>query len=113
MSGDFLPEYTFVPVGSGYRPAYRLFVGKPLHMVPGSTPCASPMQAVRAAKEYVRIKLNPEIRAEQAPSNHDPLGIAHWHDERAGRAANDQVQAFGAIYLKGRKIEVEMRRRRA
>lgn len=107
---DFLPEYTFVPIGGGYRPAYRLFVGKPLVMVPGAEPLPTATQAVNAAKEYVREKLNPPIRAEQVEVVQDVLGVDAWHRERAGQAARDQQEAFGSIFKRGREIKVERRK---
>lgn len=109
--GDFLPEYTSVPTGSGYRPAYRLFVGAPLRLVPNAGIETSSVKATAAAKAYVRRKLNPDIRASQESESPDPLGISGWLEDRAGEADRRQEQAFGAIYRRGRKIVIEKRRR--
>lgn len=111
MKGDFLPEYTMVPAGALYRPAYRLFVGQPLHLVPGVEPCVSVSAAVNAAKAYVREKLNPPIRVQHADIVTDVLGVDAWHQERAEQRARDQEQVLGAIVVKGRQVKVERRRR--
>lgn len=108
---DFLPEYHYLPVAGGYRPAYRLFAGKPFRLVPDSLPLPTVSQAIAAAKEYVKGKLNPEIRCEKAAEGVDPLGVAEWHEQRAARAAHDQEAALGAVIVKGRQVKIERRRR--
>lgn len=108
---DFLPEYTYLPIGALYRPAYRLFVGQPLHLVPSVEPCVTVSAAINAAKDYVREKLNPPIRVEHAEMVADVLGVDAWHQERAERRARDQEQVLGAIVIKGRQVKVERRRR--
>lgn len=108
---DFLPDYTYLPIGSLYRPAYRLFVGQPLHLVPNVEPCTTASAAVKAAKAYVRERLNPPIRAQHAEIVSDVLGVDAWHQERAEQRARDQEQVLGAILVKGRQVKVERRRR--
>lgn len=110
MSADFLPEFRTVPMpGGGYRGCYRLFVGKPFRLIPGEAN-ETAGQALTAAREYVRAKLNPPIRAEQAPVDADPFGIAAWQEERAGKGAELQEATLGAVIIKGRAITVERRR---
>lgn len=113
MSAQFLPEYSFVPVPGGYKPAYRLFVDKPLHIVPGSVAVASTVQATALAKEYVRERLNPPIRSEVMVDIQDELGVDQWRREKAQQAIEEQQSVLGAIIIKGRQIEVETKRRRA
>jgi hypothetical protein len=113
---DFLPDYSSMSTACGYRPMYKLFVGAnwrvvPQSKVPGFFPTAS--QAINAAKEYVRARINPTIRAEQTSVIADALGVAEWRQERAGRAARDQEGVLGAIVVKGRQVVVERRRARA
>jgi hypothetical protein len=113
-AGDFLPEWKAIPIGSGlYRPAFRLFEGRPLRFVPGSIADTCPIRTMKAAKEYVGRKLNPPIRAATAPEDADPLGIASWLENRDGEAARRQEQAFGTVFRKGRAIPVEKRKRLA
>lgn len=116
MIGDFLPEYKAVPTPRGYRPSYRLFVGEREKLVPyreGPQHFPTATAAIDAAKEYVRAKLNPTIRAEQAEVVADVLGVDAWHRERAGQAARDQQEAFGTIFVKHKPVKVEIRRVRA
>jgi hypothetical protein len=109
MSADFLPEFRTVPMpGGGYRGCYRLFVGKPFRLIPGEAK-ETAGQALTAAREYVRAKLNPPIRSEIAVK--DVLGVQQWHEERAARQAEQQEQALGAIIVKGRQIKVERKER--
>ncbi|RWF44277.1 MAG: hypothetical protein EOS65_02560 [Mesorhizobium sp.] len=109
MTGDFLPEFKIVPAkGGGYLGSYRLFDGKPFKLIPGEAK-GTASQALNAAKDYVRAKLNPPIRAEQADS--DPDIIGDWYTQRAARQAEQQEAALGAIIVKGKAVRVERRRR--
>lgn len=109
MTDSFLPEFKLMPAkGGGYRCTYRLFEGKPFVLIPGEIKTTAG-QALNAAKAYVRLKLNPPIRAEVAAR--DVLGLKQWHEERAARQAEQQEQALGAIIIKGRQIKVERRQR--
>ncbi|RWB29612.1 hypothetical protein [Mesorhizobium sp.] len=116
MTRDFLPEYSQMPVGSRYRPLFRLFAGsgwKYVRKDGAPVECDTASQAIEAAKECVKRILNPEIRAEQAAVIEDVLGVEAWQRERAGQAARDQQDAFGALIVRGRQILVEKRRQRA
>lgn len=107
---DFLPEYTFSPKGGSYLPAYRLFAGQKLRLVPGVEPQASVVDAVKVAKEYVRARLNTPIRSEQIAG---PVSdeVAAWHLRKAEQRAAEQEAALGAIIVKGgRQVAVERRR---
>ncbi|TPN44439.1 hypothetical protein FJ981_27985 [Mesorhizobium sp. B1-1-4] len=108
MTGDFLPEFKIVPAkGGGYLASYRLFDGVPFKLIPGDVK-ATAGQALNAAKDYVRQKLNPPIRREIAAK--DVLGVQQWHEARAARQAEQQEQALGAIIVKGKQVKVERRR---
>lgn len=112
---DFLPDYSSMSTASGYRPMYRLFVGANWHVipqskVPGYFPTA--WQAIEAAKEYVRARLNPVIRSEKAEAIVDCLGVDAWRRERAAQAAGDQEAVLGALIVRGKAVKVERRKRR-
>ncbi|MCA0032729.1 hypothetical protein [Mesorhizobium sp. B263B2A] len=109
MSSDFLPEYTAVPVRGGYRGSYRLFCGQPFRFIPGCEPYPTAGRALEAAKEYVRIRLNPPIRSEITEAK-DVLGLASWHLEKAAQRAAEQEQALGAIVIRGRSVKIERKR---
>jgi hypothetical protein len=124
MTKSFLPEYSQMPVGSRYRPLFRLFAdeawkfvrkdGKPIE-------CDTAGQAVEAAKECVKLILNPPIRAEKLTCDPEPaidLGIDEWRQRREQEAAEERARLFGSegttIYLgHGRTaVVVEHRHRR-
>jgi hypothetical protein len=107
---DFLPEYHYLPVPGGYRASYRLFAGSPFRLIPGAEKFASAGQAITAAKEYVRARLNPPIRGEVTEAR-DVLGLQQWHEEKAAQRAAEQEQALGAIVINGRAVKVERRQR--
>ncbi|TPK14151.1 hypothetical protein [Mesorhizobium sp. B2-5-11] len=109
MTTSFLPEYNAVPVRGGYRGSYRLFDSQPFRFIPGCEPYPTAGQALTAAKEYVRLRLNPPIRGEVTEAK-DVLGLAAWHVEKAAQRAAEQEQALGAIIVKGRQVKVERRR---
>lgn len=110
MTGDFLPEFKIMPAkGGGYRCTYRLFDGKPFILIPGE-PKPTAGQALNAGKTYVRRKLNPPIRVQQAPEDNDPFGVAAWHEERAGKGAELQEAALGAVLVRGKAVRIERRR---
>jgi hypothetical protein len=110
VTGDFLPEFKILPAkGGGYLASYRLFEGKPFRLIPGEVK-ETASQALTAAKDYVRSKLNPPIRCEKAEPSADTLGVADWHEQRAARQAEQQEQALGGVIVKGRTVVVERRR---
>lgn len=111
---DFLPDYSSMSTASGYRPMYRLFVGANWHVIPQSkVPGYFPTsgQAIEAAKEYVRARLNPVIRSEVAEVI-DVLGVEEWRRERAAQAAGNQEAVLGAVIVRGKTVKVERRRAR-
>ncbi len=113
---DFLPEYTFVPVGSGYRPAYRLFVGKPLHMVPNTAPLPTVSQAVSAAMEYVRSHINSKIESEQISFETELSEFEAWKKKKAANEAAERRRVFGDKHrvvrdCAGNEVTVESRKR--
>jgi hypothetical protein len=112
---EFLPEYDSMTINGRYRPLYRLFAGTPWRYVRrngAKVECETAGQAIEAAKECVKRILNPVIRAEQAEVVQDVLGVEAWQRQRAGQAARDQQEAFGALIVKGRQVVVEKRRAR-
>jgi hypothetical protein len=88
-----------------------LFSDRPFRLIPGAEKFASAGQAITAAKDYVRARLNPPIRGEVTEPC-DVLGLAHWHEQKAAQRAAEQEQALGAIVVKGRAIIVERRKER-
>ncbi|TPM37038.1 hypothetical protein [Mesorhizobium sp. B2-3-2] len=112
MTASFLPEFNAVPVRGGYRGSYRLFDSQPFRFIPGCEPFTTAGQALQAAKDYVRERLNPPIRGEVTEAR-DVLGIAQWHEQRAARQAEQQEQALGAIIVKGKQVKVERTKVRA
>lgn len=111
MNGDFLPEFKLVPAKSGgYLCSYRLFDGKPFRLIPGEAK-ETAGQALNAAKAYVREKLNPPIRTEQAPEPEpDALNVTGWHVDRAARAAEAQERTLGGVISRGKLVVVERRK---
>ncbi|MER8827211.1 hypothetical protein NKH73_14075 [Mesorhizobium sp. M0938] len=113
---EFLPDYSTMQINGRYRPLFKLFCSDGWRYVRkdgAPVECETASQAIEAAKECVKHILNPPIRAEQVEVVADVLGVAAWHRERAGQAARDQQEAFGALIVKGRQIVVEKRRARA
>lgn len=109
---DFLPEYHYLPVAGGYMASYKLFAGHPFRLIPGGKKFESAGQAISAAKEYVRARLNPPIRGEITEAR-DVLGIAAWHEQKAAQRAAEQEQALGAIVVRSKTVIVERRKARA
>ena len=106
MTGCFLPEFKTVPVRGGYRGSYRLFDSQPFRFIPGCEPYPTATQALTAAKDYVRERLNPPIRGEVTEAK-DVLGLSAWHLEKAAQRAAEQEQALGAIVVRGRTVKIE------
>jgi hypothetical protein len=109
---DFLPEYHYLPVLGGYRASYRLFADRPFRLIPGAEKFATASQAITAAKDYVRARLNPPIRGEVTEPC-DVLDVRAWHEQKAAQRAAEQEQALGAIIIKGRAVKVERAKVRA
>lgn len=120
---NFLPDYNVLPVGSMYRPLYRLFAEESWRQVfrdKKPVNCATAGEALRVAKERVKEILNTRIRVEHAPEiEQDVLGIEEWRKQREEAAATEIVKVFGGkegktIFVKGgRQVQVEKRRRKA
>lgn len=114
MSRQFCPDYGALPTLQGYRPMHSWFADEKLRLTtykdgPRYFPTFS--QARNAAKEYVAMKINGRDRSEQTAVA-DVLGVAEWKRDRAGRAASDQIEAFGTIFVKHKPVIVEKRRGR-
>jgi hypothetical protein len=112
MTGSFLPEFKEIPVRGGYRASYRLFDSQPYRFIPGKEVFATAGQAITAAKDYVRARLNPPIRGEVTEPC-DVLDVRAWHEQKAAQRAAEQEQALGAIIIKGRAVKVERTKVRA
>jgi hypothetical protein len=113
MSDDFLPEFKVMQAKcGGYRGMYRLFCGKEFKLIPGAAK-ATASQAMSDVKEYVRLKLNPPIRAEKKAPEPDTLGRAQWHEQRAAVEAERQERVLGAVIIRGKPVAIERRRVRA
>ena len=120
---NFLPDYSALPVGSLYRPLYRLFAEegwrqvfkdkKPVH-------CKTASEAIRVAKDRVKEILNTRIRVEHSPEvEQDILGIEEWRKQREEAVATEMGRVFGGktaktIFVKGgRQVQVEKKKRKA
>lgn len=112
MTGDFLPDYWFLPVPGGYRASYRLFADHPFRLIPGAEKFATAGQAIEAAKAYVRERLNPKIRGEVTEAR-DVLGLTQWHVDRAAREAQSQEAVLGGVIVKSRTVKIERRKVKA
>lgn len=118
MSKTFLPEYSQMLIGTRYRPLFRLFAGEDWRYVRKNgqpVECDTAGQAIDAAKECVKVILNPVIRAEQMESDALLDELAEWRRRKDAEAAEERAKAFlGAetIFAKGRQIAVERRRTR-
>ena len=115
MSGDFLPEYSAMPLHGQYVPLYRLFSGpgQDWHQVRvNGRPvlCPTRSQAIEAATEHVRAKLNPPIRAARNGRTGDDL-VMDAQVARLQCQADQQQRAFGGVVVKSRLTKVERRRR--
>ena len=64
----------------------------------------TPQPGNLSAKECVKCILNPPIRAEQAEVVADVLGVHDWHREHTAKASQEQQQAFGQIFVKGKVV---------
>jgi hypothetical protein len=113
MARTFFPKAHYMPIGDRYRPLYRWYEESNWTMVPNVGTFPTVAQALSAAEDYMKARMNPEIRAEQAKESADPLGVSAWRQERAGRAENDQRATFGSIFKQGREIKVESKKRKA
>lgn len=113
----FLPEYSQMPVGNRYRPLFKLFAdegwryvrkdGKPIE-------CDTVGQAIQAAKECVKVILNPPMRsekmAEREPEMPDFLDADAWRQQKAHEAAEERkaLLAEEVLFMKGnRTVKVE------
>lgn len=118
MSGDFLPQYKAVPTSTGWRPSYRLFVGEKEKVVPGSPVFPSVAEAVQAAMDYVRVKLNPPILSYAVKPDADELIRQEWREQKVREAEEERVKVFGAhgpqtVFSRhGKPVTVERRRHR-
>ncbi|MFI7996073.1 hypothetical protein ACFMKC_19950, partial [Acinetobacter baumannii] len=90
------PEYWYLPVGGGYVPAYRLFTGKQLHIVPGNQPMATAGQAMAVAREYVRQRLNSPVQACTVEPEAELDEIERWRRKKADEAAAEKAKVFGS-----------------
>jgi hypothetical protein len=111
MTRTWFPEAHYMPDMGQYRPMYRWYRENPWRLVPGEARYPTAGRAIAAAKDWLASRLNSHPgEGAPEPANDDPLGVAAWREERAGRAAQDQQQALGAIIVKGKQVQVEKRR---
>lgn len=117
---DFLPDYGHMPWKGRYRPMFKLFASDPWKYVRKNgvpVECDTASAAIAEAKECVKTILNPVIRSETieaAPAVPDFLNPKTWNDERAERAAQEQQETFGTIFVRHKPVKVEtLKRRRA
>lgn len=112
---DFLPTYHSVPTANGWLPSYKLFVGQRERIIPGIGPFSSPAAAVKAAMDYVQIKLNPPILSHAVEPDADELLRQEWREQKAREAHQERSRVFGTegpqtvFSCQGRPVTVERR----
>lgn len=118
----FLPEYDCLKASDGYRALYRLFSNTDWRQVrnratrsPAIYPTA--IEAIKAAKQEVLLKLNPQIMCADVDTAHvgikedpDSLAVKDWEERKRDETA-------AAHYMKRRStmrpVVVEHKVRRA
>ncbi len=118
---QFFPEYSQMPYGDRYRPLFRLFAGENWRFVRKDgkpIECETAGSAIAAAKECLRLVLNPEIRSEaiEAAANDALSGEAAAFLARRDQEAEEQkarvFASMSTVFLRGgRQVQVERRRR--
>ena len=102
MKPDFLPEYGQMPLNGQYAALYRLFTNQSWRQVcdPRTKKALlfqSVGDAIKAAKEHVRVKLNPDLTSsepvvdEDEASLQDVLGVQQWRASKIEERAENQV----------------------
>lgn len=102
MKPDFLPEYGHMALNGQYAALYRFFTNQSWrHVCDPSTRkpvlFSSVARAIEAAKEHVRVKLNPDVKVMQpAPDDDDKdlevvLGLEQWRLSRQNERADNQI----------------------
>jgi len=86
---SFLPETSTMPAPGGFRALYRFFSGQSWRPVCDKHRNAiiykDVIQAIKAAKEVLRVKLNPDLKCstiDVAPDDADVLGIEEWRKKK-------------------------------
>lgn len=102
MKPDFLPEYSHMALLGQYAALYRFFTNQSWrHVCDPATKkprlYSTVGQAIEAAKDHVRGKLNPDVRVAQTePDDEDKaigdvLGIEEWRAARQNERAESQI----------------------
>lgn len=87
---NFLPDYSTMAAPGGFRALYRLFdkqAWRPVTCKRTKSAIIYPdvISAIKAAKEFVRVKLNPHIVSavqDNEESDEDILGIDTWRESQ-------------------------------
>jgi uncharacterized protein YgiM (DUF1202 family) len=116
----FMPDFSTMPASNGYRALYRLFDEQSWRMVidrATKKPAVFDTQfaAITAAKDVVRLKLNPQIRSEASPiepeeDDKDLLAMEEWRTKK-----QEEYAAIRALVKNGknrRRFVVEKKQRR-
>lgn len=97
---DFLPEYRAVPTSRGWRPSIKRFVGEAEKLVPypgGPRFFPTKDEAEDAAKEYMRVTLNREIKGERSEDHAAELSeIDAWRRAKAEQEQAEKDRVFGS-----------------
>ncbi|WP_306049243.1 hypothetical protein [Oceaniradius stylonematis] len=109
---DFLPEFNTMPLHGQHVGIYRLMDGSDWHQVlkdgkPDLRPTRE--EALRSAKDCLRDKMNPPIRAETTAKSGKDL-IMEAQEARLRRQTDGQQKAFGGVMVNRRLVRVERRR---
>ncbi|MGE0231413.1 MAG: hypothetical protein AB7O39_03255 [Flavobacteriaceae bacterium] len=114
---DYFPEYKAMYAGGAWRGLYRYFDNSNWRTVwkdGREQTFPTSLEALKAAKEKLRERLNPKIEIEHIEPDPDPLGIASWRSEKASAAVMERNEAFGPLAIRrgGKSVPVERKRRR-
>lgn len=102
MKPDFLPEYSHMPHLGQYAALYRFFTNQSWRHVCDPTTkkprlFSSVGDAIKAAKEHVRSKLNPDLKLLQAEPDDEVdevasmLGVEEWRLSKQNERAEVQI----------------------
>jgi hypothetical protein len=118
---DFFPDVSTMPRPGGYSGLYRLFTDQAWKYVSDpktKKPIVFPGvgEAVKAARETVRLKLNPHIRSQAGavavePDDEDILGIEEWMKGKQEDTAKTRALIKNGKHYKPFKVEIRARKR--
>jgi hypothetical protein len=114
-----MPDTSTMPRPGGYGGLYRLYDNQPWRHVSDpktGKPIIFPTitEAVKGAKQVIRVKLNPHLRSQQAaPTEEDDdiLGIEEWMKGKQEDTAKTRALIKNGKHNKPFKVEIRARKR--